>query len=312
MCTAVSIGQENHYFGRNLDWDFSFGEKVIVTPRNFNFPLKKENPINKHYAIMGIGIVKNNYPLYFDAVNEHGLCIAGLNFPGNAEYFPLCDNKINITPYEFIPFILGGCKNVSDAVEVIKNINFLNIPFDRELPLTPMHWIVADKNESITVESLKDGVKIYKNPVGVLTNNPTFDIQLHNLNNYINISPYDPENTFAKALKLKIYSRGMGAIGLPGDFSSQSRFVRASFVKSNIISGISKKEQINSFFHILSSVEMQKGCVVTKEEAYEYSVYSDCYDSKNKKLYLKTYGDTNILEFDLLNQNLDTDNLLVM
>ncbi len=311
MCTAVSYNSYDHYFGRNLDWEHSFGENIIIVPRNFEFCFKSENTIKNHYAILGVGIIKNDYPLYFDAVNEFGLCIAGLNFPDNATYFSHSDTKTNVTPYEFIPFVLSKCKTVHEAIEIIKNINFLNIAFSSDLPLSPLHWIISDHTVSITVEPIKSGVKIYNNPVGVLTNNPTFDIQLHNLNNYINISPYEPKDRFAKSITLSTYSRGMGAIGLPGDLSSQSRFVRATFVKSNIITD-NQSESVSSFFHILSSVEMQKGCVITADKKAEHTIFSDCYDTQKGIIYFKTYNNANLLQFCMHNYNLEQNNLIMI
>lgn len=106
---------------------------------------------------------------------------------------------------------------------------------------------------------MKDGLHIYDNPVGVLTNNPSFDYQLFNLNNYRVLSSETPKNNFSNQISLNAYSRGMGGIGLPGDLSSVSRFVKATFTKLNSVSGDSESESISQFFHILGSVEQQKG-----------------------------------------------------
>ena len=129
-------------------------------------------------------------------------------------------------------------------------MNFLNLPFSEDLPLAELHWLISDDKESITVESVKEGIKIYENKVGVLTNNPTFDKQMFALNNYMYLSNREPECKFSKDFELKRYSRGMGAIGLPGDLSSQSRFIRATFVKLNSISKDTEKESVSQFFHI--------------------------------------------------------------
>ena len=233
MCTAITYKADDFYFGRTLDYEHSFGENIVITPRNFIFDFRDIGIMQKHYAIIGMAVVKNDYPLYFDAVNEKGLCVAGLNFVGNAFYDNPTPLKDNIAHFEFIPWILGQCSTIKEVYEKLENINISNIPFSQDLPTAKLHWIIADKSGSITVEAVKDGVKIYVNPVGVLTNNPTFPEQLFNLNNYMNLSTQPPKNKFHKALKLKPYSRGMGALGLPGDTSSASRFVRASFLKLN-------------------------------------------------------------------------------
>ncbi len=130
----------------------------------------------------------------------------------------------------------------------MENLNLTDTPFSDNLPLAQLHWIIADRDACITVESVQDGLKIYDNPVGVLTNNPPFNYQMFNLNNYMHLAPENHGNTFSKQLELDQYSRGMGAMGLPGDLSSQSRFVRVAFVKMNSLSGDSEAESVSQFF----------------------------------------------------------------
>ncbi len=171
----------------------------------------------------------------------------------------------------------------------MENLNISDEKFSSKLPPSPLHWIISDRNTSIVVESVDEGLNIYDNPVGVLTNNPPFDKQLFNLNNYRALSNKTPENTFGN-LDLDVYSRGMGSIGLPGDLSSQSRFVKAAFVRENSVSGDSEKESVSQFFHILASVEQQKGCTLVEQpDKFEYTIYSDCYNTDNGILYYKTY-----------------------
>lgn len=178
MCTAVTYKTKDFYFGRTLDYEFSYGDEVVITPRNYWFHFLEQSNINNHYAIIGMAYVNENYPLYYDAVNEKGLGIAGLNFVGNAEYKEKVEGKDNISQFEFIPWVLSQCKTVKEARVLINKINFLNIPFNENLPLAKLHWIISDSEESITVESVAEGVKIYENPIGVLTNNPSFDKQM--------------------------------------------------------------------------------------------------------------------------------------
>ena len=159
MCTAVSYNSTNHYFGRNLDLEYSYNEGVTVTGRRFPFAFRKKDIINEHYAMIGMACIADNYPLYFDATNEHGLSMAGLNFPGNAVYLPEDRTKDNITPFEFIPWILCQCKTVTQARQYLKNINLINESFNDAYPLTPLHWIITDKKESIVVEPAKNGTR---------------------------------------------------------------------------------------------------------------------------------------------------------
>ena len=259
MCTAVTYETKDFYFGRTLDYEFSYSEEVTVTPRNFPLRFRDRGVLENHYAMIGMAHVVDDFPLYFDAVNEKGLAMAGLNFVGYADYREQVKDKENIAHFEFIPWILAQCTSVQEAKVLIGKMNMTNTPFSEELPPSQLHWIIADHDEAITVESVKEGIRVYPNPVGVLTNNPPFDEQLFQLNNYMHLSPDTPENRFSDKLDLKAYSRGMGALGLPGDLSSQSRFVRAAFVKMNSVSGTSETESVSQFFHILGSVEQQRG-----------------------------------------------------
>ncbi len=313
MCTAVTYKTNDHYFGRNLDLEYSYKETITVTPRNYAFHFRKAGKMESHFAMIGMAYICEDYPLYYDATNEKGLSMAGLNFPENADYKPFCQGKDNITPFELIPWVLGQCETVAEAKNLLKKINLLNKNFSDELPLSPLHWIISDKERSITAESVKSGMKIYENPVGVLTNNPTFDYHLFNLNNYMSLTKNEPENTFcgeSKNLKLETYSRGMGALGLPGDASSMSRFIRASFVKMNSVSGNSEEESVSQFFHILKSVEMQRGCVELSNKLYEITVYSSCCNTDRGIYYYTTYDNSQICAVDMHRENLQGNELI--
>ncbi len=306
MCTAATYKTKDHYFGRNLDLEYSYNESVTVTPRNFVLNFKKVPALEKHYAMIGMAAVMNSYPLYYEATNEKGLSMAGLNFPGNADYKPEAEGKDNVTPFEFIPWILGQCADVSEARVLLERINLVDICFSPELPLATLHWIISDREESITVESVKDGLKVYDNPVGILTNNPTFDYHMTNLCNYMSLSTEAPVNSFSDKVKLETYSRGMGAMGLPGDLSSASRFVKAAFTKLNSLSGDSESASISQFFHILGSVAQQRGCVHMGEGKYEITIYSSCCNTDKGIYYYTTYENSQITGIDMHHENLDS------
>lgn len=309
MCTAITLKTDDFYFGRNLDLHRHYNETVTVTPRNYAFKFRNGTVMENHYAMIGMATVSNGYPLYYEATNEKGLSIAGLNFPDNAVYYPESDSKENVAPFELIPYILGQCLSVDEALEKFGGLNLWNIPFSKDFSLTPLHWIVADKNRCVTIEPMHDGLKIYENPVGVLTNNPPFDYHMHHLANYINLTPNQPESRFGA--DLKPYSLGMGAIGLPGDLSSASRFVRATFSKINSVSGDSEEESVNRFFHILTSVEQVKGLNRLNDNESEYTVYSSCCNTDKGIYYYITYDNRQIVAVDMKKENLDTEKVIV-
>ena len=309
MCTAVSVTNKEHYFGRNLDYEINFGEKICITPRNFKFEFTNGKKLTGHYAVIGVA-VEEKIPLYFDGVNEKGLCMAGLNFPAEACWFKSVQGKDNVASFEVIPWILSQCSNVESARRLLENINITNTGFSENMPPSPLHWIIADKVESIVLEQTKYGVKIFENPIGVLTNSPSFDMQMFNLNNYMSLSSKDPENTFSDKIRLAHYSRGMGAIGIPGDNSSMSRFVRAGFVTLNSEFQGEETDRVNQFFHILYSVYQQKGCVKVGEKN-EITNYSVCANADRGIYYFTTYDNFSICSASLRKENLDADSLIV-
>ena len=310
MCTAATYKTKDFYFGRTLDYEFSYGDEVTITPRNYPFHFRHIGTMTKHYAMIGMAYVADDFPLYYEAVNEAGLGMAGLNFVGNADYKGRESDKDNVAQFKFIPWILGQCASVKEARVLLEKINLINTPFSQELPLAQLHWIIADRNEALTVESVMEGIKIYDNPVGVLTNNPPFNEQMFQLNNYMNLSPQAPQNHFSDKLPLHAYSRGMGALGLPGDLSSQSRFVRAAFVKMNSVSGDSESESVSQFFHILGAVDQPRGCCDVGDGKFEITIYTSCCNTDKGVYYYTTYDNHQITAVNMYKENLD-DSYLV-
>ncbi len=305
MCTAATYLTKDFYFGRTLDYEFSYGDEVTVTPRRFAFHFRHMGTLDSHYAMIGMAHIADGYPLYYDAVNEKGLGVAGLNFVGNAVYSQPTAGKDNVAQFEFIPWILGQCATVQEAKALIARLALTDTPFSPELPVAQLHWLIADRREAVTVESVKDGIHVYENPAGVLTNNPPFPEQTFFLNNFMQLSPKNPENLFSQKLPLHAYSRGMGALGLPGDLSSQSRFVRVAFTKMNALSGEGESESVSQFFHILGSVEQQRGCCEVKEGEYEITIYTSCCNADKGIYYYTTYDNHQISAVDMHLEDLD-------
>lgn len=305
MCTAITYTTNDFYFGRTLDYEHSFGETVTFTPRCFPLPFRHKDTLTAHYAILGMARVEQGHPLYFDGFNEYGLAMAGLNFVGNASYGKPQKNRDNIAQFELIPWILGQCASVKEAKALLDRIQITDTAFSPELPPAQLHWIIADRNNSITVEAMADELKIYDNPVGVLTNNPPFDRQLFHLNQFMHLSPKPPVNRFCPELPLEVYSRGMGALGLPGDLSSQSRFVRAAFVKLNSKSAPEEMESVGQCFHILDTVAQVRGCCDLGDGQYEATLYAACCNASQGIYYYTTYENRSICAVSLRQEDLD-------
>lgn len=310
MCTAVSFCPKDHYFGRNLDLECSYDEKITITPRKFPLRFRMAGEITVHHAMIGMAYVCDGYPLYYDATNEKGVSMAGLNFPDNAFYPDPIENAVNIAPFELIPWILSQCTSAEEAVRLIQSINLAKIHFSFSLPLSPLHWMLSDRSGSFVIESMQEGLKIYENPVGVLTNNPPFEYHRLHLANFMGLTSSLPANRFSNHLPLKPYSLGMGSIGLPGDFSSASRFVKAAFVKFNSRCNENELSCVSQFFHILGAVEQPRGCTMVRENEYELTLYSSCCNTDRGIYYYKTYDNSQITAVDLNEENLEGNDLI--
>lgn len=312
MCTAIAYTARDFYFGRTLDYEIDYHEEVVFTPRNVPFHFQTLGGMPSHYAMIGVGVVakspaaKEDFPLYFEAVNERGLGLAGLNFVGNAHYQSCASGWDNLAPYELIPWILGQCATAQEAKSKLQKVRMVSIPFSAQYPLAENHWLLADKNESLVIEPTAEGLMVYENPVGALTNNPGFPQQLFRLNNFMSLSPSEPTNRFSDQLPLTTYSRGMGALGLPGDLSSESRFVRAAFTQLNsVCTGKTETERVNQFFHILGTVEQVRGVCRLKKGEYEVTQYTCCCNGDKGIFYYTTYENHQIGAVDMHRENLD-------
>lgn len=294
MCTCIAAMQSGgFYFGRNLDLHTSFGERVTVVPRGF--ALRHAGGERTRYAMIGMANVTEGVPLFADAANEKGVCMAGLYFPGNAHYFAEGERKggQEVAPHELIPWLLGGCRSAKECACLLKNV----IPVSRSfagLPVAQLHWMVADREGCYVAEPRADGMHVYENDVHVLTNNPPFGYHRQHLNDYLNLTPGEPVNRMAPALALHPYGQGMGAVGLPGDASPASRFVRASYYTANSVCGEGGKDAVTQFFHLLGSVEMVRGGVMTAEGRFDVTTYSCCIDAARGNYYYRTYGNSRI------------------
>lgn len=305
MCTSIFYKTKNSYFGRTLDYEFSYGEKITITPRNYPFKFRYLKENNNHYAIIGMAHIENNYPLYYEAMNEKGLAIAGLNFVNNAKYNEVINRKNNVCQFELIPYILINCTNIDEVKKILKKINITNTPFSGNLPCSPLHWMVSDLNNSIVIESTKDGLNIYDNEIGVLTNNPPFINQLENLNKYQYLSNENKNDSYNEAY----FSRGLGAVGLPGDLSSMSRFVRVYFTKKYSLSSEEETKSVGQFFHIMNSVNQQRGCCKLNDK-YEITIYTSCLNLNKGIYYYNTYNNKQISAINLFKENLNNNNLI--
>lgn len=306
MCTSIALRTKDFYFGRNLDLEYGFGENVVITPRYYPFEFRRTGKMEAHYALIGMAAVQEEYPLYAEAVNEKGLCIAGLNFPRDA-WYPAeeAEDKANISPFELPAWLLGQCASVREARALLEETQLVSIPFSDALPLTPLHWHIADRDESIVLEPMRDGMRICENPVGVTTNSPPFEFHRTHLNQYLNLTVSCPVNRFSDRIKLEPFGVGLGGFSLPGDYSPASRFIKAAFLSLNSVSDGSEAGSVAQFFHLLDAVAMPDGIVQTPDGRFEYTRYACCIHADKGIYYYKTYSNNQLTAVKLRNEDLD-------
>lgn len=310
MCTSIAMNTEDFYFGRTMDIEYSFNEKVVFTPRNHPIAFRRNDTLRRHYAMLGMASVMEGYPLYAEAVNERGLCVAGLNFPDSAYYPPKEDPiRQNVSPFELILWLCAKCASVTDAKQLLASTHLVSIPFQDDLPLPPLHWHIADRERSIVLESTRNGMEIYDNPVGVLTNNPSFGFQTTNLCQYMNLTTSCPQNCFSNIKSLAPFGQGLGSFGLPGDYSPASRFVKAAYLSMNSVCEKDEMSSISQLFHILDSVSMIRGSVVTSKQLYDTTTYTCCMNATKGIYYYKTYSNSQLTAVDIHREDLEAETL---
>lgn len=307
MCTCAAFEWKEFYFGRNMDLEGHFGEGIVFTPRNFPLCYRMIQDSISHYAILGVATVIDGYPLYADGFNEKGLCMAGLNFPDNAYYYEEAkEGNLNLTPFEFIPYILGECANLEQVREKLKILRLVGLPFSAQVGLGTLHWQISDVSGSLVVEQTKDGLSVYENPCGVMANNPTFDRQLARLGAYSTLDNLPHGADVPKGE----FSLGLGGVGLPGDLSSPSRLVRLDFLKRNTIPEKNEEGRVKQVFSLMGAVAMPKGSVLDDGGREHYTTYTCCMDAASGRYYLSTAESLSIRCADMQEQRKDAKALL--
>lgn len=313
MCTSINYVNGDHYFGRNLDLEVDFPVDVVITPENYEFKFRHIDNIKSHNALIGMSLVEDDYPMYFEAINNKGLGMAGLAFAALAKYYPPQEGKTNLASYEFIPYILGTCSTVKEAKEKLKNINITTDSFSEQYHYSPLHWQIGDKDECIVVESTEKGLEVFDNPFGVLTNCPGFEYQKTNLSNYVNLTVKKPDIRFSEHLEddFTEFSAGMGSIGLPGGVDSVSRFVRVAFAKLNSKCEADNMKNVAQYLHLLGVVQQSAGEDEIKPGLYEVTQYSAFGNTTQGIWYFTTYFNPNVYSVDMNKEDLQSTDLII-
>ena len=288
MCTSIVLNAGAVYAGRTLDLDVPFGERVAIAPREFPFTFRRLPVLERHQAVIGMAAVEEGRPLFAEAVNEAGVYIAGLNFPHSARYPGAAEGEA-LAPYELIPWLLGVCGTAAEAAERLRRMPLTGEALRPGLPAAPLHWHIADREGAFVAEPTEEGLRIWADPVGVLTNEPPFPFHLANLSQYLGCSPSQPDNRLDPAVGLRPFGQGMGAVGLPGDLSPASRYVRAAFCLRNSACPPEEGAAVAQFFRLLDGVSMPRGAVRTPEGRWDVTRYACCVNTDTGTYYYRTY-----------------------
>ena len=294
MCTGVRFSDDkgNMYFGRNLDWSVGYGQKIVVTPKGYKYNSAFLGEMNPKYAVIGMGIIQENVPLYFDCGNDAGLAIAGLNFPGYAQYEPTAvDGKINVSAYEFPLWVAMNFSTVDEVEKALSDVAIIAKPINDKYPVSLLHWLIGDKTRSIVVEYTSAGMQIFHNDVDVLTNQPGYGWHKENLRNYMNLTSPQPDKvTWGKA-EMTAFGSGSLMRGLPGDYYSPSRFVRVAYLNTHYPTKSTEEENVSRLFHTLAGVAMIDGAAAMASGDFEKTVYTGGFSTATNTYYYNTYED---------------------
>ena len=315
MCTGTrfSDDQGNMYFGRNLDWSTPYGQKVVITPRGYKYNTAFLGENANSPALIGMGIIAENTPLYFDCANENGLAIAGLNFPGYAKYEDApVDGKTNVAAYEFPLWVALNFKTVDEAEKALKDVAIIAKPINDQYPVSQLHWIIGDAKRSIVVEYTENGMEIFENDVDILTNQPGYGWHKENLRNYMNLFPNMPKEVKWNKATLKAFGSGSLMRGLPGDYYSPSRFIRVAYHNTHYPVQSDEASNVSRLFHTLTGVAMIDGAAMMADGACEKTIYTGGYSTRTKTYYYSTYEDPAIQSVAMGDHNLDSTELIMV
>ncbi|HHL0970766.1 TPA: choloylglycine hydrolase family protein [Bacillus cereus] len=310
MCTSLTLQTKNfqHLFARTMDFTLDMNQEVIIIPRRYQWNNITGETIRAKKAVVGMGINFGGRVMMADGVNETGMTCATLYFPGFATYSSHVDsNKTNVAPFDFVTWSLTQFNSVEELRKSIDSIAFIDVPLPILGVTPPLHWILADKSgECIVLEPTADGIKVYDNPIGVMTNSPEFCWHLQNLRQYIGLKSQPFAPTEWGDVPLSAFGQGSGSMGLPGDFTPPSRFVRAAYGKQNIQGIENEEEGISAIFHILSNCEVPKGAVITEDGILDNTIYTSAMCMESGTYYYHTYDCRQIIAIHLFNEDLDT------
>lgn len=306
MCTAITLvsQQKETFLGRNMDFSYEIEPHLYIVPRHYPWNSALcERKIRSSYRFIGIGQQLDGLLAFFDGVNEMGFAAAALYFPGYAEYDTQAEVRSadQVGSFDFLQYILGNCASVKDLTAILENLSVIGLEDPVTGTVAPLHWIAADRSgDCAVIEMTEKGKEVLSNPIGVMSNSPDFRWHMTNLRNYMEAGPRQMDEAYWGNVRLTPFGQAGGTRLLPGGFTSPERFVRAAYLKSHIPEPRNRREAIVSCFHIMESVTVPKGAVITSRNTYDYTKYTAFINTNTCEYFFRTYDNMQIGTVSLL------------
>lgn len=300
MCTAITLQsrQGETFFGRTMDFSYDIQPQLYIVPNNYVWDSVLDmSRIRDLYSFIGIGQELDGLLGFFDGVNEKGFAAAALYFAGYAQYDTQPEDQAEeqVASFDFLHYMLGRCASIRDLDGLLKNVSIIGIPDPVTQTVAPLHWIAADRSgECVVIEQTERGLQLFPNPIGVMANSPDFQWHMTNLRNYMEASPTQTGEAFWGNIRLTPFGQGGGTTSLPGGYTSPARFVRTTYLKTHVPTPKDRDEAIVSCFHIMESVSIPRGAVMTDRNTYDYTKYTAFINTNTCEYFFKTYDNIQI------------------
>lgn len=299
MCTAITLQSQSNevFFGRTMDFSHEIIPKLYIVPSSYVWHNNLNNNLIKDsLQFIGLGQKLDGILGFYDGVNEKGFAAASLYFAGYAQYSTTTLNDTEqIASIDFLHYILGRCTSVKELTSLLKDITIVGIPDPVTNTIAPLHWVATDRSGAcVVIEPTDKGLELINNPIGVMSNSPDFNWHMINLRNYIETSPTQTEEVFWDSIRLTPFGQAAGTTSLPGGFTSPERFVRTAYLKTHLPKPKDSREAITACFHIMESVSIPKGAVITNQNTCDYTKYTSFINTNTCEYFYKTYDDITI------------------
>ncbi len=313
MCTAITLQskQKEILFGRTMDFSHDIQPELYIVPKNHSWnDALNMTLISDCYSFIGIGQEIDGIMGFFDGVNEEGFAAAALYFAGYAQYnMQLPYSTVQpIASFDFLHYILGRCASIQDLRMVLSNISIIGMPDPVTQTIAPLHWIAVDKTgKCVVIEQTRKGLKLFDNPIGVMANSPDFPWHMTNLRNYMETSPNQTEEVSWDNIRLRPFGQAGGTTLLPGGYTSPERFVRTAYLKTHLPTPKKADEAVVSCFHVMESVSIPRGAVVSARNTYDYTKYTAFINTNTCEYFFKTYDNMQIAKAGLFDKHEQSD-----